>query len=94
MRNDHPKPKLLAKKLWHIRDYLRVNKTEMSRLLQLNRATRITEYENGKHLPPNEVVLRYARAGKVHMEDIVDDEVSVEDFRKLLGTVAYKQPAK
>lgn len=34
-----------------------------------------------------EVVLAYARAGKVQMESIIDDKISVEEFRKQLGTV-------
>jgi transcriptional regulator with XRE-family HTH domain len=44
----------------------------------------ISKYEVKKSVPPMEVILAYARAGRVQMESIIDDEVSVEKFRKQL----------
>lgn len=46
---------------------------------------RLSNYENGNSEPTLMELLVYARLGKVHLESIVDDEVSVDSFRKLLG---------
>lgn len=39
--------------------------------------TRISEYERGKRIPTIIVLLAYARAGKVPLEQIVDDELEL-----------------
>ncbi len=46
---------------------------------------RLSNYENGNSEPTLMELLVYGRLGKVHLESIVDDEVSVDSFRKLLG---------
>lgn len=44
----------------------------------------ISKYEQKKSVPPMEILLGYARAGKVQMESIIDDEINLEKFRKQL----------
>jgi transcriptional regulator with XRE-family HTH domain len=51
--------------------------------------TRISKYERGELEPPLSVLLQYARAAGVHMEDIVDDELDLP--HKLPGNVRYKR---
>jgi transcriptional regulator with XRE-family HTH domain len=35
--------------------------------------SRISEFEQGRRFPPVYVLLAYARAGGVHIDDLVDD---------------------
>ena len=37
----------------------------------------LSKYERGKSVPPNEVVLAYARVANLLMEEIVDDDVDL-----------------
>ena len=82
------RPKLLAEKLIQIREALGLSQRGIAERLAQRAGVEITyknisKYEQ-KGVPPMEVVLAYARAGKVQMESIIDDEVSVEKFRKQL----------
>lgn len=38
---------------------------------------KILKYESGRSVPPIEVILAYARAGNVQMEQIVDDDLDL-----------------
>ena len=89
----HPrrKPELLPEKLTIIREYLKLNQSQMARLLQLNHCGRVSEYENGKREPKLETVLAYAYAAKVRMASIVDDQVDLSEFRDQLGTFERAQ---
>lgn len=78
------KPKLLPHKLVLIREHLGIVLVDMARQLQAG-SGRLSNYENGKSEPTLMELLVYARLGKVELESIVDDEVSVDSFRKLLG---------
>ena len=83
------RPKRLAEKLIQIREALGLSQREMAERLAERAGVEITyknisKYEQKKSVPPMEVVLAYARAGRVQMESIIDDEVSVEKFRKQL----------
>ena len=85
------KPKRLAEKLLDIRNSLGLSQTEMYRRLgveDLMPYTRISKYERGELEPPLPVLLQYARAAGLHMEDIVDDELDLPD--RLPGNVRYK----
>ena len=85
------RPKRLAEKLLEIRTTLGLSQTEMYRRLgveDLMPYTRISKYERGELEPPLPVLLQYARAAGVHMEDIVDDELDLPD--RLPGNVRYK----
>ena len=88
MRKARAKPQLLSKKLRIIRRHLHLTQPKMAQLLQL-KFQRVSDYENGRRLPSTETVLAYAYAGKVRMDFIIDDEISVASFRTLLGTFDY-----
>jgi transcriptional regulator with XRE-family HTH domain len=70
---------------------LGLSQSEMLRRLSYDESvyyTRISDYERGKRVPPLPIVLEYARAAGVHMEDIVDDELDLP--AKLPGNVRYQ----
>jgi transcriptional regulator with XRE-family HTH domain len=74
----HNRPQRIAPKLKTIRQRLGLSQTGMLRKLKLNCAYgRISEYERGKRQPTVLVLLAYARAGKVSLEEIVDDEMEL-----------------
>lgn len=90
-RKARMKPKRLAEKLLHIRLALGLSQSELLRRLGLEDAMdyrRISEFERGTTEPHLSVVLQYARAAGVHMEDIVDDELDLP--AKLPGNVRYQ----
>ena len=85
------KAERLGKKLLQIRIALGLSQSEMLRRLGYEESvyyTRISDYERDKRVPPLPLVLEYARAAGVHMEDIVDDELDLP--AKLPGTVKYQ----
>lgn len=72
------KPMRLAAKLKAIRERLGVSQTGMKRLLNYpGPYTRVSEWELGKRQPAMTIVLAYARAARVQMEQIVDDELEL-----------------
>ena len=73
------KPMRLASKLKAIRESLGVSQTGMKHLLNYpGPYTRVSEWELGKRQPPMTIVLAYARAARVQMEQIVDDQLELE----------------
>ena len=85
-----PKPERLAEKLLQIRTALGLSQTEVWKRLGLEEIVtydRISKYETGRNEPPLPVLLQYARAAGVHLEDIVDDELDLP--AKLPGSVRY-----
>ena len=89
----HPRwrPKRLAKKLRQIRQ--RLGHSQSALLNELGFAeempyTRISDYELDKTDPPLDVLVEYARVAHVHLEEIVDDRLSLP--RKLPGKVTYE----
>lgn len=90
-RKARMKPERLAEKLLQIRLALGLSQSELLRGLGLEDAIdyrRISEFERGTTEPHLSVVLQYARAAGVHMEDIVDDELDMP--KKLPGKVKYQ----
>ena len=96
MGHSRNRPQLLPEKLLAIRDFLNVAQPDMASKLQFEilshsrqqyriTSARISEYENGKREPNLLVMIAYVRLGQVHMESVVDDQVTVDDFRKRLG---------
>jgi transcriptional regulator with XRE-family HTH domain len=72
------KPKRIAEKVKAIRQHLGVSQTGMLRLIGHNGFyNRISEYERGKRVPTTPTLLAYARAAKIPMEEIVDDEMEL-----------------
>jgi len=85
------KPERLAEKLLHIRTSLGLSQPELLRSLGFDDAIdyrRISEFELGMAEPPLPVLLEYARAAGVRMEDIADDELDLPP--KLPGNVKYQ----
>ncbi|HJQ30923.1 MAG TPA: helix-turn-helix transcriptional regulator [Pyrinomonadaceae bacterium] len=70
----------LAEKLLQIREALGLSQSEMLRRLGFEDDLdykRISEYELGKNEPPLAVLLSYARAAKICMDVLVDDELDL-----------------
>ena len=79
MSSTRERPQRIAGKLLAIRQHLGVSQTGMKRLLNYpGPYGRISEWELGKRQPPMTIVLAYARAASVQMEQIVDDELELE----------------
>jgi transcriptional regulator with XRE-family HTH domain len=72
------RPQRIAPKLKKIRQHLGVSQTNLMPLINFNgHYGRISEYERGKRQPTILVLLAYARAAKVPLEEIVDDEMEL-----------------
>ena len=86
MVNARHRVKLLPEKLFLIREYLSVSQPAMAQLLDLQKTgCRVSKYENGVREPDLMVTLAYCRLGRVSMASVVDDEISVNEFREQLG---------
>ena len=91
MGNPRPRPLRLAEKLRQIRIGLGLSQTQMLERLGYSDSMhygRISEYEQDKREPSLMILLAYARAASVHLEDIVNDDFELP--RKLPGTVNYR----
>ena len=91
MGNVRRRPKRLAEKLLEIRTALALSQQEMLRRLGFENQidyTTISKYELDKNEPPLDILLQYARAAGIHMEDIVDDELDLPS--KLPGNIRYQ----
>jgi transcriptional regulator with XRE-family HTH domain len=87
----------MPEKLLLIREHLNASQPVMAQLLELPSPSRVSEYENGIREPNLIVTLRYGRLGKVSMASVVDDDVSINEFREQLGKfelVSNKQDAQ
>ncbi len=85
------RPSRLAEKLLAIRNALGLSQSELHRKLgveDLIPPRRISRYELDELEPPLPVLLQYARAAGIHMEDLVDDELDLP--AKLPGTVRHR----
>lgn len=90
-RKARMKPERLSEKLLQIRMALGLSQSEMLSRLGFEDSMdyrRISEFERGTTEPHLSVVLQYARAAGVHMEDIVDDELDLPT--KILGNVRHE----
>ncbi len=90
-RGARVRPERLPEKLLEIRLALGLSQSELLRRLGFEDVMdyrRISEFERGTTEPHLTVLLEYARAAGVHMEDIVDDELDLPE--KLPGNVQYK----
>ena len=85
------RPRRLAEKLLHIRNALGLSQGELYKRLgveDLIPYKRISRYERDELEPPLPILLQYARAAGVHMEDIVDDELDLP--ARLPGNVRHQ----
>ena len=84
MGHVQPRLKGLTEKLLQIRGALALSQLEMAERLGERAKVKITyknisKYERDKSVPPIEVVLAYARATNVLLENIVDDDLDLDD---------------
>jgi transcriptional regulator with XRE-family HTH domain len=71
-------PQRIAPKLKAIRERLGVSQTGMKQLMNYKgHYGRISEFETGRRMPPVKVLLSYARAARIPLEEIVDDEMEL-----------------
>jgi len=85
------KPERLAEKILQIRITLGLSQPELLRRLGFEDVIdyrRISEFELGEAEPPLPVLLQYAHAAGVHVEDLIDDELDLP--AKLPGNVRYQ----
>ena len=96
MGNVRKRPKLLPNKLLAIREFLNVGQVDMASKLESDilantvrqypiQPARISDYETGKREPNLFVLMAYARFGKMHLESVVDDDITVITFRSRIG---------
>jgi transcriptional regulator with XRE-family HTH domain len=81
----------LAEKLRQIRIGLGLSQTQMLERLGYSDTMhygRISEYEQDKREPSLMILLAYARAASIHVEDIINDDFDLP--RKLPGNVNYR----
>ena len=86
-----PRPKRLAEKLLQIRSALGLSQTEMWKRLGVEDEIShklISKDELDQNEPPLKILLQYARAAGVHLEDLVDDELDLPEH--LPGNVRYE----
>ncbi len=76
-----PQPFRLAAKLRLIRTKLNLTQQEMADRVRHSRSPvypgHISEFEAGRREPSLLVLLRYARAGRVSLEKLIDDEIDL-----------------
>jgi transcriptional regulator with XRE-family HTH domain len=71
-------PKRLAQKLLAIRNGLGLSQTEMARRVGLEVSyTAISAYERGTREPDLITLLAYARAARVSVEKLIDDDLKL-----------------
>ncbi len=69
------KPEHLPRKLLTVRLYLGLSQSEMNARLGFQGSNaRISEYEHGVREPPLNLLLAYARAARVNVELLIDDQ--------------------
>lgn len=101
-RNTSP---LLPKKLLALRKFLTVDQLELAALLSSDipaqsgksyniKPGRVSQYEQGLFEPNLLVLVAYARLAKVHLEFVIDDRFTLQEFRtQLVKHSSYgKQP--
>jgi len=79
-RAARPKPEHLAEKLLYIRTALGLSQNQMLRVLGLDEKvfrSAVSGYELGTREPPLPVLLKYARAANVYVDDLIDDTLDL-----------------
>ena len=82
MGNPRPRQQHLARKLLQIRHALGLSQVQLIKFMEVDDQivyNRISEYESGRRDPSLSMLLAYARAAGVHLEDIVNDYVELPD---------------
>jgi transcriptional regulator with XRE-family HTH domain len=75
----HPHIKYLAAKLVAIRSSLGLSQSQMAQRLNFKGYyQRLSEFESGRRVPNVLVLMAYARAVKVPLESLIDDEIELK----------------
>jgi len=85
-RSPTDKPARLAGKLAQIRKSMGLSQAEMVRTLRVERSLSredISKYERGLRVPPLLTLLKYARAAKVSLDVLADDELELPSRKSL-----------
>lgn len=95
-RAPREQPSRLAEKLTYIRKVLHLSQEEMVRRLSLESQLareEISKYERGLRTPSLLVLLKYARAVGLIVDDLIDDEIDLPDQlpTRLLGRERKKR---
>ena len=73
-----PQPKRIGPKVLAIRQHLGLSQTQMKHRINFSGDYgRISDYESGKRVPTILTLLAYARAAKIPLEQIVDDDLEL-----------------
>ena len=77
-KRGYPQPKNLAAKLLTIRRSLGLSQSKMARQINLPaHYARVSEFERGRRAPSALVLLAYARAANIPLENILDDDLEI-----------------
>lgn len=85
------RPERLAEKLLTIRNAFGLSQTEAVKRLDAEGmivASQISEFESGRRVPSLLLLLRYAHLARVHVEDLIDDELDLP--AELPGRVRHR----
>jgi len=77
------RPKRLGQKLAMIRKALRLSQTEFIRKLGFHNVLvreEISSFERNVRVPPPLVLLEIARVARIHVDDLLDDEVDLPEW--------------
>jgi transcriptional regulator with XRE-family HTH domain len=90
MGNPRERPERLAEKLLQIRLALGLSQSQMLKRLGLETGYRhyISQFENGQREPTLAILLGYARAAGVYVDDLIDDEFDLPE--NIPGTVRHE----
>lgn len=85
MRRSPVKLKLehLPEKLRAVRKHLGLSQSQLAaQLTQKPHYGRVSEYERGRRTPGLTALLDYARLGKIHIDDLVDDGIELTFIKR------------
>ena len=75
------RPQNLARKLREVRNSLGLSQNELIALFGISDSltqAEVSAFEQGKRVPPLLILLRYARAFRVNVDDLIDDEIDLD----------------
>lgn len=78
MGHARPRPKHLAAKLLQIRQRLGLSQPKLAKVLGVREYTDISKYERDVNEAPLAVLLAYSRASGIPVDQIIDDELSLD----------------
>jgi len=85
MGHARPRPKRLAAKLFLIRRRLGLSQPKLAKVLGIREYTDISKYERDVNEAPLAVLLAYSRASGIPLEQIIDDELTI-DFQSKIAS--------